>query len=203
MSELHRNKRSHCSAGRLIQRDRKDIPSRKLCSKHLISKQHNEQQGSFLMIKRKTKYLPMIAVSIARRAGSMWAGRWRSAPTGPPSRWSARAGRSRWTLAPVTGIGTDLSTTLGESSVFTRTWGGQLSGVVWCGVVWCGVVWCGVIITWLAMLPGENTPSLTMGQSWSVFTVGSEPPGELLTVLIELSASHSTWSPLCPSLPHW
>ena len=68
----------------------------------------------------------MIAVITVRKAGSMWAGRWRSAPTGPPSRWSARAARWRLTLGPVTGTGTDLSTIQAECSVFTRTWGGQL-----------------------------------------------------------------------------
>ena len=67
----------------------------------------------------------MIAVITVRKAGSMWAGRWRSAPTGPPSRWSARAARWRLTLGPVTGTGTDLSTIQAECSVFTRTWGGQ------------------------------------------------------------------------------
>ena len=42
------------------------------------------------------------------------------------------------------------------------------------------------------ILAGENTPSLTMEPSWSVSTVVLELLAGLLTVLIELSASHLT-----------
>ena len=149
---------------------------------------NRDVSGQCSLITRTKCWLP--AVSTVRRPGSMWAGRWRSAPTGPPSRWSARGARSRWTPSPVTGTGTALSTTRAESSGSTRTWGG--------GGTWWGLQ--GPALT--DILPGENTPSPTMEPSWSVFTVVLELLAGLLTVLIELSASHLTWFLLCPWLPH-